>query len=185
MAATSPAHQYDDDYLYVLTVPTGCRASCSLPHPHLPCRATRDRHGHQHYSAHAPRYLTYSEGTMQRSRQTGHHIHEAFFTTVCRPLATLWFMKVTASTVSRDLPPSIAAAPCSSRRYSTRTESTSTSTSTSSHPGPRAQIVFPTSASTPCVRMDRSGTSHPASEEEDHRLPQHGVPRAQRTKRPC
>lgn len=185
MAAASRAHQHDADYPYVLTAPTGCRASCNLPHPHLPCQPTRDRHGHQHYSAHAPRYLTYSGGTTQRSRRLGHHIREAFSTTACHRLATLWSMKTMASTDSPDSYPTIVAAPCSSRKYSIRIGSMRMRTSMSNHPGLPAQIVFPTSASTPCVQMDRSGTSHPASEEEDHRLPQHGVPQARKTRRPC
>jgi hypothetical protein len=180
MAAAFRAHRHDDDFLYVLTVPTGCRVFYNLPHPHLLCRATRDRHGHQHSSAHALHYLTYSEETMQRSRRLGHHIHKASFTTAYRPLATLWSTKMTASTVNRVLHPWIVA-PCSSRNYSTRNESTSTS----NHPDPPAQIASPISASTPCVQMDRSGTSHPASEEGDHRLPPRGVPLAQKIKRPC
>jgi hypothetical protein len=178
MAATSRAHQRGDDSLYVLTAPTGCRAFCSLLHLHLPCQPTRDRHGLQHYSAHAPRYLTYSGGTMQRSTQLGHHIHEASFTTACLPLAILWSME---TMVSQDLHPSIAAAPGSSKTYSTRTESTNTN----NHPDLPAQIASPTSASAPCVLMDRSDTSHPASEGGDHRLPQYIVPLAQKIKRPC
>jgi hypothetical protein len=180
MAATSRAHQHGDDSLYVLTAPTGCRAFCLL-HLHLPCQPTRDRHGLQHYSAHAPRYLTYSEGTMQRSTQLGHHIRAAFFTTACHPPATLWSTKMTVTIVSQDLHPSIAAAPGLSRIFLTRTGSMSTS----NHPGLPAQIASPTSASTHCVQMGRSDTSHRASEEGDRRLPQHCVPLAQKIKRPC
>jgi len=181
ISETSRAHPHGDDSLYVLTAPTGCRAFCNLLHPHLPCQPTRDRRGLQHYSAHAPRYLTYSEETMQRPTQPGHHIREAFFTTACHLLATLWSMKMTAITVSQDLHPSIAAAPGSSRTSSTRTGSTSSN----NHPDLPAQIASPTSASTPCVQMDRSDTSHRVSEEGDRHLPQHCVPLAQKIKRPC